>query len=145
LFLEKVVDLPNQAGRTYSVRINYKCNEDAAQPLKIDFKVEGNFPSCKGVHSNVYWTRICGDNEPPRMGLSLTYDVHRKHNFTIIEDGRLVDADYFSEEYDTYVLRIPSKIEYSMFYISLNSSEEIFKHNEITLDDVEKLFDSEKE
>jgi hypothetical protein len=79
------------------------------------------------------------------MGLSLTYDVHRKHNFTIIEDGRLVDADYFSEEYDTYVLRIPSKVDYSMFYIYLNSTEEIFKHNDITLDDVEKLFDSDKE
>lgn len=113
--------------------------------MKIDFKVEGNFPLCKGVHSNVYWTRICGDNEPPRMGLSLTYDVHRKHNFTIVEDGRLVDADYFSEEYDTYVLRIPSKVDYSMFYISLNSSEEIFQNNEITFEEVERLFDSDEE
>ena len=79
------------------------------------------------------------------MGLSLTYDVHRKHNFTIVEDGRLVDADYFSEDYDTYVLRIPSKMDYSMFYISLNSSEEIFHHNEMTFEEAEKLFDADQE
>lgn len=79
------------------------------------------------------------------MGLSLTYDVHRKHNFTIVEDGRLVDADYFSEDYDTYVLRIPSRVDYSIFYISLNSSEEIFQNKEITFEEVERLFDSDEE
>lgn len=95
------------------MRVNYKCNEDAAKIIKLNFKVEGNFPGCKGSHSNIYWTRQCGDNEPPRMGLTMEYDVHQRHNFTVVRDGRLADADYFSEEYDTYVLRVPPSIRFS--------------------------------
>lgn len=146
LFIEKVVTAPDSSYRIYSIRVNYKCNEDLAKPIKLDFKVEGNFPGCKGSNSFIYWTRTCGDNEPPRMGLSLIYNVKQKKNFTVVEDGRLIDADYFSESYDTYVLRIPKKVDYAIFYLSLNRSEEIFTHNEMTIEDMDKLFDKpEKE
>lgn len=77
--------------------MNYKCNEDIAKPIKLNFKVEGNFQGCHTSNSNIYWTRICGDNEPPRMGLSMVYNIKNKYNFTVVEDGRLVEGDYFSE------------------------------------------------
>lgn len=127
LFLEKVVE--NKSGRTYSLRVNYKCNEDAAKMLKFNFKVEGNFPICKGAHSNAFWARKCGDNEPPRMGLTIDYSIHQRKNLTVVADGRLVDADYFSEEFDTYVLRVPMRVSYSLFFAKINHTEDIAKHN----------------
>lgn len=133
LFLEKVVD--NVENKTYSVRINYKCNEDAAALLKLNFKVE-NFPLCPKA-SNIFWSRKCGDNEPPRIGLQLDYNIKHKYNHTIVKDGILVDADYFSEEYNDYVLRIPPRVDYSLFFVALNISEEIYAHNDLTFEEID--------
>lgn len=44
------------------------------------------------------------------MGLQMDYNIKHKYNHTIVTDGILIAADYFSEDYDTYVLRIPPKI-----------------------------------
>lgn len=73
------------------------------------------------------------------MGLTLDYSVRGKHNFTIVKDGRMVDADYFSEDFDTFALRIPAKMDSSIFFMSLNHKEDIFAHNVVDKNDVEVM------
>lgn len=43
LFVEKVVD--HGENKTYSLRINYRCNEDASAMIKLNFKIN-NFSLC---------------------------------------------------------------------------------------------------
>lgn len=74
------------------------------------------------------------------MGLSVDLNIKYKKNHTIVENGRLIDADYFSKDFDSYVLRVPKKVKHSLFYAKLNLSEEIFTHNGLNFEDVDKLF-----
>ncbi|KAL4426922.1 hypothetical protein ABPG74_012922 [Tetrahymena malaccensis] len=139
IFVEKVVDRVDN--KTYSVRINYKCNEDASAMMKLNFQIEPIEKLCPKV-SNIFWTRKCGDNEPPRMGLQVNYNINHKYNHTVVENGMLIDADYFSEDYEDWVLRIPKRVKYSLFYAYLNITQEMYAHNDLTFEEIDNIFKS---
>ncbi|KAL4465354.1 hypothetical protein ABPG72_016755 [Tetrahymena utriculariae] len=139
IFVEKVVDLVDN--KTYSVRINYKCNKDASAMMKLDFQISIIRDLCP-TPSNIFWTRKCGDSEPPRMGLQVDYNINHKYNHTVVQNGMLIDADYFSEDYEDWVLRIPKRTKYSLFFASLNITKEMYAHNDLTIEEIDLIFKS---